>query len=132
FAGRPHLHGKECRLSRSCRDVRRGDALRRPLISRGTSQKRGEAMPRPYVPSTPPPLVGWPASLAAIALVLAATLSLAGTLVSVALTQDAAGLSHKHSAAQQASQYLPLKGLTCAHIFCQMIAVDKTVKAFEP
>src|SRR5438552_12957139 len=28
--------------------------------------------------------------------------------------------------------YLPLKGLTCAHIFCQIIAVDKTVKAFEP
>ena len=32
--------------------------------------------------------MGWPASLAAIALVLAAALSLAGTVVSVALTQD--------------------------------------------
>jgi peroxiredoxin len=39
-------------------------------------------------PSTPRRLVGWPASRDAIALMLAVTLSLAGTLVSVALTQD--------------------------------------------
>jgi len=39
-------------------------------------------------PNTSRRLVGWPASRGAIALVLAATLSLAGTLVSVALTQD--------------------------------------------